>query len=165
MRARVPTDISSSIPRYHGDGYLTQVDAALASLSDTDSISGADTITLNAGDSFGNSAAPASIAVTVTSAAAIGLNASLNHNRVPALLTPERVFLSRHTGAIERFGARGDSADHVAATLQLLNQYAHQFGVDASDYSLASDHAWAMHGREISVEQAGNLESRHGKFA
>jgi hypothetical protein len=145
-------------------GSLTQVDAALASLKDTDATTGADTITLTAGDSFGNSAAPASIAVTVTPPAAMGLNASLDHRPASAAFNPERLLLSRDGGA-RGFVTIGDGADHLAATLQLLNQYANQFGVGATDYSFASDKAWGMPGRDFDFEHAGNLESRHCKFA
>ena len=49
-------------------GSLAQVNSDLGTLTDTDAATAADTITVNASDSFGNSAAPQSIAVTVTSA-------------------------------------------------------------------------------------------------
>ena len=45
-------------------GTFAQVGAALSSLTDTDGTAGADTITLNATDGFGNGASPAMIAVT-----------------------------------------------------------------------------------------------------
>jgi hypothetical protein len=60
-------------------GSLAQVNADLATLSDTDAVAGSDTITLNAGDSFGNNAAPQQIAVTV--------NALVPMIAAPALLT------------------------------------------------------------------------------
>ena len=47
-------------------GSLTQVNGDLATLKDTDSVAANDTINLTASDGFGNVAAPASIAVTVT---------------------------------------------------------------------------------------------------
>jgi len=47
-------------------GSLSQVNSDLATLTDTEASTAADTITLNASDSFGNSAASQSIAVTVT---------------------------------------------------------------------------------------------------
>jgi hypothetical protein len=47
-------------------GPLSQVNADLATLSDTDGAVGSDTITLNASDSFNNSAAAQTIAVTTT---------------------------------------------------------------------------------------------------
>jgi hypothetical protein len=47
-------------------GTLAQVNADLTTLADADASTAADTITVNAGDSFGNTAAPRSIAVTVT---------------------------------------------------------------------------------------------------
>src|SRR5262249_14878440 len=46
-------------------GPLAQVNSELATLTDTDTSTAADKITLNAGDGFGNSATPQSIAVTV----------------------------------------------------------------------------------------------------
>jgi hypothetical protein len=46
-------------------GSLAQVNALLATVTDTNATAGTDTITLNATDSFGNTAAPASVAVTV----------------------------------------------------------------------------------------------------
>ena len=65
-------------------GSLTQVNAALDTLSDTDGTTSPDTITLNALDSFGNSAAAKSIAVAVANgpvlaaptAATVGVNRS-----------------------------------------------------------------------------------------
>jgi len=117
-------------------GLLAQVDAALASLTDSDGANGADTITLNATDSFGNAAAEKTIAVTVTS-----------------------------SGAIRRFGFLGEPADHPTVTLQLLNQYAHQFGVESTDYSLPSDKPLGITSGDFSLEHAGNLESRHSKIA
>jgi hypothetical protein len=45
-------------------GSLTQVDAALATLSDTDSVAGSDNITVNAADGFGNTATQQTVAVT-----------------------------------------------------------------------------------------------------
>jgi hypothetical protein len=113
-------------------GSLTQVDAALASLSDTDATIGADTISLNAGDSFGNAAAPASIAVTVSGSGA---------TRADAI------------------------GDHLSATLQLLNQYASQFGASAADYSGASDKALGLPGGDFLGEHPGIVESRHLKYA
>ena len=50
-------------------GSLDQVNAELATLSDTDPSSGSDTITLTAKDSFGNSAQQQTIAVTTSGAA------------------------------------------------------------------------------------------------
>ena len=47
-------------------GSLSQVNAELATLTDTDGTVGSDTITLTASDSFGNQATPQTIAVTVT---------------------------------------------------------------------------------------------------
>src|SRR5208282_4752383 len=47
-------------------GSLAQVNTDLGTLTDTDASTAADTITLSAGDSFGNKAAPQSIAVNVT---------------------------------------------------------------------------------------------------
>jgi hypothetical protein len=52
-------------------GSLADVDAALASATDTDSTAGADTIKVNATDSFGNVATQQTIAVNVTSGLAI----------------------------------------------------------------------------------------------
>ncbi len=49
-------------------GTLTQVNADLGTLTDTDATTGSDTITLRAADSFGNSAGQQTIAVTVTPA-------------------------------------------------------------------------------------------------
>ena len=46
-------------------GSLSQVNAELATLTDTDGTVGSDTITLRANDSFGNQSAPQTIAVTV----------------------------------------------------------------------------------------------------
>jgi hypothetical protein len=73
------------------------------------------------------------------------------------------------SGAISRIGEMLDRADHradpLAATLQRLDQYATQFGVTASDHSSAFDQAFRMPAHEFSLEHAGNLESRHGKFA
>jgi hypothetical protein len=46
-------------------GSLAAVNALLATVTDTDTTAGTDTITLNATDSFGNTAAPKSVAVTV----------------------------------------------------------------------------------------------------
>ncbi|WP_335904925.1 hypothetical protein, partial [Acidisphaera sp. L21] len=46
-------------------GTLAQVNAALATVTDSDSVTGSDTITLNTVDSLGNSAAAKSVAVTV----------------------------------------------------------------------------------------------------
>ena len=48
-------------------GSLAQVNSDLARSTDNDASTAADTITVNASDSFGNSAAPQSIAVSVTS--------------------------------------------------------------------------------------------------
>src|SRR5208282_2316622 len=48
-------------------GSLAQVNSDLATLTDTDAATAADTIALSAGDSFGNKAAPQTIAVNVTS--------------------------------------------------------------------------------------------------
>jgi hypothetical protein len=119
-------------------GSLSEVDAALASLTDTDATSGNDKITLNASDSFGNAAASAAIAVTV-----------------------------KASGAISHIGAMLDRADHradpLAATLQRLDQYATQFGVTASDYSSAFDQGLRMPAHEFSLEHTGNLEARHWK--
>ena len=50
-------------------GSLAQVNADLGTLTDTDARPRSDTITLNASDSFGNSATPQTIAVTVTGCA------------------------------------------------------------------------------------------------
>ena len=49
-------------------GSLATVNADLATLSDTDSTAGTDTITVNATDSFGNTAAQQTIGVTVNAA-------------------------------------------------------------------------------------------------
>src|SRR5258707_35264 len=57
-------------------GTLTQVNTALGSLSDTDSNLAADTITLNANDSFGNTSAQKQIAVTVNGLPVIAAPAS-----------------------------------------------------------------------------------------
>ena len=46
-------------------GTFTQVDDALTTLTDKDSVAAADTITVNATDQFGNTASAGSIAVTV----------------------------------------------------------------------------------------------------
>ncbi|MBS0558591.1 MAG: hypothetical protein JSR21_00905 [Proteobacteria bacterium] len=54
-------------------GSLAQVNADLATLQDTDSVAGADTITLTAQDSFGNDAASASIGITATAASGPGV--------------------------------------------------------------------------------------------
>ncbi len=59
-------------------GTYTQVNAALASLSDTDATAGGDTIKLNATDSFGNAATQQTIAVTVPSSGVIGWKAPVN---------------------------------------------------------------------------------------
>jgi hypothetical protein len=94
----------------------------------------------------------------------------MNHSRVLALLNPESGIKSRDAGTIRSFGASGatgaigDSGDHVAATLHLLNQYASQFGVVATDYSLTSNNGLGMPGKEFSIDHAGNLELRHWKF-
>ncbi|HTC52227.1 MAG TPA: hypothetical protein VK700_09850, partial [Steroidobacteraceae bacterium] len=61
-------------------GSLTQVDAALASLSDNDATAGADSITVNGSDSFGNTAAPKSIAVTVAPSGVVGWAAPVSGN-------------------------------------------------------------------------------------
>jgi hypothetical protein len=62
-------------------GTLTQVDAALASLTDTDATTGADTITVNASDSFGNAAAQQTIGVSVASSSSpISWNAAVSGN-------------------------------------------------------------------------------------
>ena len=50
-------------------GSLATVNKDLAKLTDKEAAAGSDTITLNATDSFGNAATPASIAVTTTAAA------------------------------------------------------------------------------------------------
>jgi hypothetical protein len=52
-------------------GTLIEVDADLTTLTDTDGTTGADTITVNASDSFGNSAVPQQIEVTALSAPVI----------------------------------------------------------------------------------------------
>ncbi len=57
-------------------GSLTQVNADLATLKDTDSVTPSDTITLNASDSFGNVAPVETIAVTVNAAPIITVPAS-----------------------------------------------------------------------------------------
>jgi autotransporter passenger strand-loop-strand repeat protein len=46
-------------------GSLAQIDAELATLTDTDDVAGSDTITLTARDGYGNSATPQTIVVTV----------------------------------------------------------------------------------------------------
>ena len=46
-------------------GTLVQVNAALAGLTDVDAVAGADQLTINAADSFGNSAGAGGVAVTV----------------------------------------------------------------------------------------------------
>src|ERR1019366_8334910 len=51
-------------------GTLAQVNADLTTLADADASTAADTITVNAGDSFGNTAAPQSISATVACFAA-----------------------------------------------------------------------------------------------
>ena len=56
-------------------GTLSQVNADLATLSDTDPSSGSDTITLTAKDSFGNSAQQQTIAVTASPNLTIAINA------------------------------------------------------------------------------------------
>ena len=45
-------------------GTLAQVNAALGTVTDTDAAGTADTLTVNAADSFGNNAAPVSVAIT-----------------------------------------------------------------------------------------------------
>jgi hypothetical protein len=52
-------------------GSLSQVNSDLATLTDQDGTAGSDTITLNASDSFGNTAAPQAILVTVNGTPAI----------------------------------------------------------------------------------------------
>ena len=47
-------------------GTLSQVNADLGTLKDTDNSAGPDTITLTASDSFGNAATPATVAVTAS---------------------------------------------------------------------------------------------------
>ena len=54
-----PTDLVIS-------GTLSQVNADLGTLKDTDNSAGPDTITLTASDSFGNAATPATVAVTAS---------------------------------------------------------------------------------------------------
>ncbi len=58
-------------------GTLGQVDADLTTLSDNDGTTPSDTITLNAGDGFGNHATAATIAVTVTSGPVIAAPTTL----------------------------------------------------------------------------------------
>ncbi|HUE10817.1 MAG TPA: hypothetical protein VMQ54_07755 [Steroidobacteraceae bacterium] len=53
-----------------------------------------------------------------------------------------------------------DSVDHLTTTLQLLNQYANQFAVNASDYSLTSDNA-ATPGTDFSVDYTPGTKN-HG---
>jgi hypothetical protein len=45
-----------------------------------------------------------------------------------------------------------DSADNLTTTLHLLNQYANQFAVNASDYSLTSDLGAGTPGTNFSVD-------------
>ncbi|WP_158746247.1 hypothetical protein, partial [Acidisphaera sp. L21] len=59
-------------------GTLAQVTAALATLADTDNSASNDTITLNATNSLGGSASPATIAVTVNSAPSISAPATVS---------------------------------------------------------------------------------------
>ena len=63
---------SASVNQFNGpqevtiSGTLNQVNAALATLTDTDASTGSDTITANARDSFGNVAATQTIGVTIS---------------------------------------------------------------------------------------------------
>ena len=56
--------INSTAPGHYGT--LSQVNADLGTLKDTDNSAGPDTITLTASDSFGNAATPATVAVTAS---------------------------------------------------------------------------------------------------
>src|SRR5208282_4018584 len=60
------------------DGTLIEVNADLTTLTDNDPTTGSDTITVNAGDSFGNVASPKSIAVTVLGTGTIYSGTYLN---------------------------------------------------------------------------------------
>jgi hypothetical protein len=51
-----------------------------------------------------------------------------------------------------------DSVDHLTVTLHLLNQYANQFAVNASDYSLTSDGA-ATPGTDFSVDYTPGVKN------
>ena len=68
-------------------GTLAQVDADLRTLTDKDATAGSDTITLNASDSFGNTASHKSIAVTVNGLPAISASASatVHQNQATAI--------------------------------------------------------------------------------
>ena len=68
-------------------GTVAQVDAALASLTDTSSVLGADTITLNATDTRGGYAAPVTIGVSVNGAPAITVGGAqvLTQNHATAI--------------------------------------------------------------------------------
>ena len=59
-------------------GAFASVQSALATLLDTDGTTASDTITLNATDGFGNTASPATIAVTVNGLPVIAAPATLN---------------------------------------------------------------------------------------
>jgi hypothetical protein len=153
-------------------GSLIQVDAALASLTDTDSTSGSDTITVNASDSFGNGATPASIAVTVNAPAVIrapgvtDAKVAVSHGSTPMLaISGRKVPLARGVSEIKTSAVISEGGDRLVATLQLLNQYAHQFGVSSSDHSLAIDKTLGIVGNDFSFEHAGISELRHSKLA
>ena len=62
--AAVADNGSDGGPGHHGT--LSQVNADLGTLKDTDNSAGPDTITLTASDSFGNAATPATVAVTAS---------------------------------------------------------------------------------------------------
>ena len=71
--------------------------ADLATLTDTDADAGSDTITLNASDSFGNSAAAQTIAVTVNGLASAQMSAEIQMLRTldPGVVIPG---IDTHTG-------------------------------------------------------------------
>src|SRR6185312_7972207 len=114
-------------------GTLSEVNAALATLADTDSVGSSDTITVNASDSFGNTAGSKTIAVTVNglpsiaaptavtaglgqAAAVAGISLSESGNTTGETFT---VTLSDTDGVLSASNAGGATVSAAGTTLTI----------------------------------------------
>ena len=111
-------------------GSLVQVNAALATLADIDAATGSDTIIVNATDSLGGTATPASVAVTVNSLPTLAAPAAATVAQTVATAVPGvnlseagttagetfTVTLSDGAGLLSAIGATGVGTTSVSVT-------------------------------------------------
>jgi hypothetical protein len=132
-------------------GSLSQVNSDLGTLTDTDSKTPSDKITVTAADSFGNSAAQQMIAVKVNSAPlsnALLASSALDAPSYSITSQPSPVLASTFGSFFETITVPGAGAikrDMFTANLDLLNQYANGYSGSTTAYTLPTDHHNGFH--------------------